>query len=336
MILITGSTGLVGAHLLMKLLEKGQPVRALIRNKERISETKRILNFYHSDTEELLSKVEWVIGDVNDIFSLEHALEGIEYVYHVGGLVSFDAADKAQLLKVNGEGTANLVNICLEKKIKKLLHVSSIAVLGRVGNENELVDEETWWVESDKNSAYAVSKHAAEREVWRGIAEGLNAVIVNPSVIIGPGDWSKGSPALFSKVWSGLRFYTHGMNGYVDVRDVSDAMIFLMEHEIKNERFILNSENLDYKALFTFIAKSLGKKAPDIYAGKFLSGLAWRMETLRSTITRKKPLITRETARTANSSFCYSNKKITDLGFVFLSINQSINDTSSLFLKDYQ
>lgn len=134
--------------------------------------------------------------------------------------------------------------------------------MGRAENENSLVDEEIWWIESDKNSVYAVSKHAAEREVWRGIAEGLDAVIVNPSVIIGPGNWSKGSPALFLKSWNGLRFYTHGMNGYVDVRDVADAMIFLMEHDVKNERFILNSENIDYKTLFTYMANALGKKAP--------------------------------------------------------------------------
>lgn len=335
MILITGSTGLVGAHLLMKLLENGQPVRALVRSMERIAETKRIINFYHTDTEKLLSAVEWAIGDLNDISSLQEALEGIDKVYHAGGMVSFDASDRKQLLKVNGEGTANLVNICLEKKIRKLLHVSSIAVLGRAENENKLVDEETWWVESDKNSVYAISKHAAEREVWRGIAEGLDAVIVNPSVIIGPGDWSKGSPALFSKMWSGLRFYTKGMNGYIDVRDVADAMIFLMEKEIKNERFILNSENLDYKTLFTFIAKALGKKAPDIHAGKFLSALAWRTEVLRSAITRKKPLITKEAARTANSSFCYSNQKIIDLGFEFMQMEQSINETSALFLRDF-
>jgi len=334
MIFVTGGSGLVGSHLLFDLASSGKQVRALKRKNSSIELTKKIFGYYSNDTEKLLNSIEWVEGDVMDIYSLYDAMQDIDQVYHAAAIVSFHPSDQKKMMMINIDGTANVVNACLYKDVKKICYVSSIATLGRTDND-ELVNEETQWKNSKNNSQYSISKYGAEREVWRGTIEGLPAVIVNPSVIIGPGDWRKGSSQLFQQVWNGLKFYTDGVNGYVDVRDVSKAMVLLMESDIVNSRFILSSENLDYLELFTMISEGLNKKIPSIKANYFLSQFAWRAEKLRSSITGKKPLITKATARTAFHKYYYSTEKIKKaLNIEFIPMPQSISDTSKLFLKD--
>jgi len=334
MILVTGGTGLVGSHLLFDLIRSGQNVRALKRENSSVELVKKVFSIYSTDADMLMEKIEWVTGDVTDIYSLYEAMQDIEKVYHAAAVVSFHASDYNEMMKINIDGTANIVNACLYKKVKKLCFVSSIATLGRKDGE-ELIDEETHWKNSNTNSAYSISKYGAEREVWRGIAEGLPAVIVNPSVIIGPGEWKKGSSQLFQQVWKGLRYYTHGMNGYVDVRDVVKSMIHLMESEIENSRFIVSSENLDYLDLFSMIADGLAKKKPSVKANAFLSQIAWRAELLRAKLTGKKPLITKETAWTAFQRYQYSTEKIKKaIGIEFIPMKQSIQENSKQFLKE--
>jgi nucleoside-diphosphate-sugar epimerase len=334
MILVTGGTGLVGSHLLFDLVRSGEKVRALKRENSSVELVKKIFSIYSADAESLLNRVEWITGDVTDIYSLYEAMQDVEKVYHAAAVVSFHASDCNEMMKINIDGTANVVNACLHQKIKKLCFVSSIATLGRNDNE-ELIDEETHWKNSNANSAYSISKYGAEREVWRGIAEGLPAVIVNPSVIIGPGDWKQGSSQLFQQVWKGLRYYTHGMNGYVDVRDVVKCMIQLMESEIENSPFIISSENLDYLDLFGMIAEGLGKKKPSVQANAFLSQIAWRAESLRAKLTGKKPLITKETARTAFQRYQYTTEKIKNaIGIEFIPMKQSIQENCRQFLKE--
>jgi len=335
MILVTGGTGLVGSHLLFNLVNGGSKVRALKRESSSLELIKKVFSYYSDEADVLLSLIEWVDGDVTDIYSLYDAMENIEQVYHTAAMVSFNPSDRKIMTKTNVEGTANVINAGLNKKIKKLCHVSSIATLGRTDNE-KLIDEETHWINSKNNSSYAVSKYGAEREVWRGIIEGLPAVIVNPSVIIGPGNWNKGSSRLFKQVWDGLKYFTEGVNGYVDVRDVAKSMILLMESDITDSRFIVSSENIDYLNLFSLIADGLGKNKPSIKANSILSQLAWRMEKLRSSFTGNNPLITRETARTAFQKYYYSNEKIKKtLGFEFIPMGVSIKETCRLFLKDH-
>ena len=232
---------------------------------------------------------------------------------------------KRGLIRINTEGTANVVNAALEKKVRKLCHVSSIAALGRPENQADLIDENLVWKTSRHNSIYAVSKYGAEREVWRGTAEGLDAVIVNPSIILGVAGTSKGSSRIFNTVCEGLKFYPPGKNGFVDVRDVVRAMILLMKSDIRNERFILNVDNIEYKRLFDLIAAEMGKPAPTVKVSPLMSGLAWRIEKLRSMITGVKPLITRETAHTAVQHYEYSNEKIKkELGFEFTPIEETV------------
>lgn len=334
MIFITGGTGLVGSHLLFDLLSKKKKVRALKRKSSNLDLVKKVFSYYTEDYDHLFQQIEWVEGDILDIFSLEDAMQGVEHVYHCAAAVSFDPRERGKVLKINIEGTANLVNAAMEKKVKKLCHVSSIAALGRASDE-EYVDENTHWETSKNNSVYAIGKYGSEREVWRGTEEGLDALIVNPSIIIGPGKWDDGSSAFFNSVNKGLKFYSTGVNGFVDVRDVTRVMIGLMESNILNRRFVLNSENISYEKLLGLIAQELGVKPPKIKATKFLSGIAWRLEKIRSLITGSTSIITKETARTALSKYFYSNERICkELNYKFIPVDQSIRDTAILFLKD--
>lgn len=334
MILITGATGLVGSHLTFELTRAGHAVRALRRRDSNLDMINKVFSLYSDEPAELLSKIEWVEGDILDIFSLEDAMDGVEEVYHCAALVSFLPEDKKRLIRINTEGTANVVNAAIEKKISKLCHVSSIAALGRPEKQADLIDEALVWKTSKHNSMYAVSKYGAEREVWRATAEGLEVVIVNPSIVLGVAGPGMGSSRIFNTVWKGLKFYPPGKNGFVDVRDVVRAMILLMKSDIRNERYILNAGNVEYKRLFEMMAAAMGKPAPSIKVNSLLSGLAWRIEKLRSLITGVKPLLTPETAHTAVQQYEYSNEKIKkELGFEFTPIEETIRHFCGVFMK---
>ncbi|MDZ7743095.1 MAG: NAD-dependent epimerase/dehydratase family protein [Bacteroidota bacterium] len=336
MIYVTGGTGLVGSHLLYYLSRQGHKIKALKRSGSDSGRLERIFSHYDKNPAALLKNIEWVEGDVLDYFSLEDSISEGDRVYHCAAMVSFNPADHDQMIRVNVQGTGNLVNACLKKNIDKLCFVSSIASLGRA-SDGEAIDETVGWKTSRNNSVYAISKYNAEREVWRGTAEGLKAVIINPSVILGPGRWDQGSAQLFEQVWEGLKFYSNGINGLVDVRDVAQIMIKLMESNIHGERFIVNAESVSYRKLFKEIALNLGKKPPFIKVNPFITELAWRIEKLKFLITRKAPLITKETARTANAKYFYSSDKLIHaLNYQFINSSKSIKDTAQVFLKDHQ
>lgn len=336
MILVTGGTGLLGSHLLFDLVSTGHPVRAIKRKTSNIEMVRKVFSYYSDKADEFFGKIEWVEADIMDFVAISEVLEGIDIVYHAGAVVSFYPKDHEPMLKVNIEGTANLVNLCIDRNITKFCYVSSVAVLGRALNDG-VSDETTWWQPSKKNSVYGQSKYGAEREVWRGIEEGLNAYIVNPSVILGPGFWGGGNSGLFSLVWKGLKYYTRGINGFVDVRDISKAMIRLMESDISRERFILSAENCSYQRLFEYMAKYLGKPAPSINVPNSMTGIAWRVEALRSFLMRTLPEVTKEMATTTTMVYTYSNEKIRKaIGFEFTPLEQSIREISEIFLRDHK
>jgi len=327
MILVTGGTGLVGTYLLYELARKGQKVRALLRPGSKPYESGKIFNCLASENEHhLIDQIEWVEGDVLDPFSLQKAVQGVEYVYHCAALISFDPRELKKMLEVNVEGTANVVNACLENQVKKLCYVSSIASLGQP-EKSEIIDENARWKTSRSNSGYAISKYGGEREIWRGIEEGLNAVIVNPSVIIGAGCHRKATNKLFHSIRNFLPFYTEGVNGYVDVRDVVKAMIILMESNVTAERFVLNSENLSLREFFVKAAEILGKPAPRfVLNGTMLSLLAIADE-LRGRITGSRPVITRENVRAALSKSNYSAAKFSSgFNYSFIPIAESLKE----------
>lgn len=332
MILVTGGTGLVGSHLLYDLAKTGKKVKAL---KRAGSDTKVVLktfSYYSDQAKELFAHIEWVEGDIMDYFSLLEALKDVTEIYHCAAKVSFSPKDQETMLKTNVEGTANMVNAALEKGIRKFCHISSIATLGK--SEKEEITEESYWKSTGENSVYSLSKYAAEREVWRAAEEGLPVIIVNPAIILGPGNWNQTSSNLFKRAHQGILFYTNGGSGFVDVRDVSKAMLQLMNSELINERFILSSENYPFKQFFDLLHEQLGKEKSSIHASSFLSAVAWRAEKIRTTFTGKPSLITKETARAANRKSFYSNGKIKALGYSFIPIEQSIKDTCKLFLTD--
>jgi nucleoside-diphosphate-sugar epimerase len=334
MILLTGATGLVGSHILYSLTKQGEQVRATCRRQSTIGEVEKLFRFYEKGgADELLRQVEWVEADLTDYYSLEEALEGVQYVIHAAAMVSFNPKEARKMLKVNADGTANLVNACIENKIEKFCFVSSISSLGR-HPEGKEVDEQVEWQPDDNRSAYSHSKFRAEMEVWRASKEGLPVIIVNPSVIIGPVDWKRSSGRLFYSVRKGMPFYTTGVTGFVDVRDVAEAVSLLIRSDVVNERFILNGENMSFKDFFSLVARALNKRAPFLKAGYVLTEMGWRINHTLCAFFGKAPAITKDTARAAHSRAYYSNRKFSEkFNFSFRTVDTSVKDTARWFLE---
>ncbi|WP_445956772.1 NAD-dependent epimerase/dehydratase family protein [Yeosuana sp.] len=333
MILVTGSTGLVGSHLIYKLINDGEQVRALYRSEHKLKNVKNVFSCYTDDYAALFDSIEWVQADILDIPALTEAFKDIEYVYHCAAFVSFEP-DKYQLLrKTNIEGTANIVNLCISKSIKKLCYVSSIATLGVSTNNNPISEDTSWNPEAD-NNVYAITKYGAEMEVWRGSQEGLDIVMVNPGVILGAGIWRYGSGSLFKKAYTGLPYYTSGSIGLVDVVDVVSIMIALTKSNISNQRFILVAENWDYKKFLQAMAKSVKAKEPQKMASLGLLQLAWRLDWLKHKLTGKRRQLTKQLATALSTNKTISNAKIkAQLNYEFKPVETSIIEIGDLFLK---
>lgn len=318
MVLVTGGTGFLGSILIKQLIEAGFRVRA---TKRESSVLPRPL--------EGLPGLEWVNADVNDFFALADAFDGVTRVYHCAAVISYHAADRKRMMAVNVEGTAHVVTLALERGAR-LLHVSSIAAVGRGKNGRDITEEDLWEYDASQ-SGYAIAKYEAEMEVWRGIAEGLEAVIVNPSLIIGPSAATEGngsSGSIFAQLQGGLNFYTAGSVGLIDVEDVAKAMVLLMENRtIRGQRFLLSNENMSYKELMTRCSAYLGRSAPKVMATGFMLELAWRAAKVLSLFSGKRPLLTRETARAANSQMRFSNTKIIEAtGMAFKPIDDTLRE----------
>ena len=329
MVLVTGGTGLVGAHLLLHLIENGESVRAIYRNLKSIQKTKDLFSLYKKEV--LFEKIDWIQADIIDVPSLEMVFEKVEYVYHCAALISFDPKDEDLLRKTNIEGTANIVNFCIAKAVKKLCFVSTIAALGDLKENEKIITEAAEWNPEKPHSDYAISKYGAEMEIWRGQQEGLESVIINPGVIIGPGFWEQGSGLLFKKVANGLSFYTKGITGFIAVPDVVEIAVKLMKSHHSNERYILVSENIDFRDLLNCIADSLNVKRPFLHASPLLVNIAYRMDWFISNILGLKRRLDRTTAKASYAKNRYSNEKIkTTLSTEFLDIHHYIEAISKL------
>ena len=316
MILVTGATGLVGSHLLVQLLQENEEVKALFRSEKQIEKVKNVFAFHNQLT--LFDKINWVKGDITDIPSLEIAFENVTHVYHCAALISFDPSDEDELRKINIEGTANVVNCCIDFGVKKLCHVSSIAALGNPKEHETTITEETEWNPEELHSDYAITKYGAEMEVWRGHQEGLEVVIVNPGVIFGYGFPKKGSDVIIQSVKNGLSFYTKGNIGIVAVEDVTKCMIQLMKSSINGERYTLVGENISTKILLDFISEELKVKKPSIEASKWMTSIAWRMDWLISKLLNRKRKLARSTATSSHSTTTFDTSKIKkELNFTF-------------------
>lgn len=288
----------------------------------------------------LFDKIEWVDGDMLNYFRMEKLLKGVKAVYHCAAIISFEAGDKNRMIRNNVEGTANMVNASLENGVEKFCHVSSVSALGH--NQEDLpTDESSNWIPSKRVTAYSESKFFSETEIWRGIEEGLKAVIVNPSIVLGPGNWEVGSSRFFKTIWNGLRFYPKGGTGFVDVNDVVKAMTLLMGdahfEDCKNQRYLLNAENWSYQKLFNQIADSLHKPRPSVFVPGLVLTAAWRFASVYNKISNNPLPITRETASSANTFTYYDGSKIKRiLDFNYLPVSESVKKTASFLLQDLQ
>jgi nucleoside-diphosphate-sugar epimerase len=278
-----------------------------------------------------------VEGDILDVVSLEEAMQGVDGVIHSAAFVSFYKSERQQMYKVNVEGTANVVNAAIDQKIPRLLHVSSVAALGRK-TKSELVTEERKWEEDKNNTHYAISKHKAELEVWRGFAEGLDGVIINPSTILGFGDWHSSSCAIFRSAYKEFSWYTKGINGFVGVEDVAEAAVQLWQSDISEKKFIVNTDNISFQHLFNTIAKEFKKKEPNREATTALAELAWRMEAVKAFFMGKKPLLTRETAKVARNRTRFDNTALVKAlpGFNYEPLEKVIKNACEKYLRALQ
>lgn len=320
MILVTGGTGFLGSTVIKRLVENGTAVIALKRNTSNIPENLKAS-----------SLIEWVDADITDYFALSELFERVTQVYHCAAKISYQKEDAEHMMHINTEGTRHIVNLSIEYGAR-LLHVSSIAALG----SNKLgrpVDEKDKWEYDIHMSNYSLSKYKSELEVWRGITEGLDAVIINPSVIMGTSSTKSGSAAIFNLIQKGIKIYPPGSVGIVDVDDVADIMLLLMnKKEITAQRYVLNSENISNKELLQQIAALLGKKAPTIAATPFMLQLAWRAAKLLALVTGKRPALTEESARASAERLLYSNAKITkELNYTFKPLYKTLQEMASTY-----
>lgn len=325
--LVTGATGLVGSHVLLQLLQQGKSVIATKRSSSNLSEVEKVFSYYTPEYKQLFSKIIWRDADFNDVLSLDELLKDVTAVYHCAALVSLNNSDRHQLLKTNTEGTANLVNACLNHKVEAFCFVSSITTIQNPDIHADL-DENVFWKTKPNQTAYSISKYMAEQEVWRGMEEGLNAVIVNPGVIVGPGNWDRGTGKLFSVSKKGVKFYTEGINAFVGVKDVADVMVQLMDKKIFGERFLLIENNYSFKYILTKIHEALGKKPPQINAGKTFLKLG-RILTFMLPENLK---ISSSMIETLLAKTTYSNRKIcSKLNYKFTPIEECIEFAAAIY-----
>jgi nucleoside-diphosphate-sugar epimerase len=313
-IFVTGGAGLLGSYLLKALVARGSRVRAIYRNQK-----PALL------TAEETAQIEWIPGDILDVVLLQDAMQGVSDVYHCAGMVSFHPARYEAMRATNVDGTANVVNAALECGVRKLVHVSSVSALGRKRN-HATITEDVKWDDEANLSAYGKTKYLAELEVWRGISEGLEAAIVNPSIILGVGDWNRGSAAMFKNAWNEFPWYTEGSSGFVDAADVAEVMIRLMNSDIHSERYIVSGGNMGYRAVFAAMARGFGKREATRKASPWMGQLVWRLERLKSLFSGQDPLLTRETAETAQMHVSYNCSKLLHAlpGFSFRSLEETI------------
>ena len=326
MIFVTGGTGLLGSHLLVELTQRNDSVRALYRSKSRIKIVQHLFQFYYGDNwEDFFPKIEWIQGDILDLTSLNNALQGCKRVYHCAALVSFHPKDFDKVIKINREGTANVVNLCLSNAVEKLCYVSSTAAVG--GEDGKIINENHSWKNSPSTSGYSISKYSAENEVWRGIEEGLNAVMVNPCVILGPGDWNDSSLTLFKTMEKGVRFYPPGANAIVDARDVARIKVQLMQSEIHAQRYLCIGNNQTFKKLMDSIAEELKVKKPTTPVKRWMVNSVRRILGFISIFTRKRSSVTSETVHSLFANYAYDAGKIKkELNYTFYPLEETIHN----------
>lgn len=332
MVFVTGATGILGRIIVLELLKKGKTVRAAKRPASDIQEVKHSYQFYTENPDDFFNKIEWLNVDFDDIHSLQNALNGVAEVYHCAAKVSFNPKDEKEMEHTNIKGTENLLFVCENSSVQKFLHVSSIAVLDGFNEKGEL-DEESDFNPKIEHSAYAISKHLSEMEVWRASAEGLNTIIINPGMIIGTGNWKQSSGELFS-TFEKNNFTFSGGTSYVDVRDIAKIAVELMEKEKFGERFILISEQKKYAEIGNEIRKKFGLKKAVILSKTQLNLGRW-LNIFFGWLFPKLKMATKVNIESVSSISIISNKKVKEtLGYDFISVQESIDFHLNNYIND--
>lgn len=323
---MSGGTGLLGGHLLFQVSAKNVHIRAIYRSDERLEYVRKLFQFYAPDNwEEHYKRIEWCKGDLLDIPFLDEVFQGCEEVYHCAAIVSFHRRDFNELIKTNREGTFNMVNLALSHQVKKFCHVSSTAAVG--GTDTEMITEESHWKNTPTTSGYSISKYSAEKEVWRAKEEGLNVVIVNPCVILGPGRWDESSLTLFRTLQKGVKFYPPGSNATVDARDVAEIMVRLMDENHFSERYLCIGSNQNFHDLMGLVAKRMGVRAPSVPAKRYQVNFVRRVLSFWAWLTRKRSAMTRETVSSLFGNRAYDASKVKKtLNFEFKSLEDTIDN----------
>lgn len=321
-IFVTGGTGFIGSYILRELVHQGYDNIHAIRRKN--SDMRLVESFKE--------QISWHMADLQDVELIYDLIKNSKNVIHVAGLVSFAPSDKVKLYEINVLGTETIVNACLEHRVQRLIHISSISALAKT-NQGRPIAEETKWIDDRYVSHYGRSKHLGEMEVWRGMAEGQNTIILNPSIVLGAGDWFSSSCRLFMKIHEGLKYYTPGSTGFVDVRDVARITTSMMDSSPVNQGYILNESNYSFHQIFTWMADGLGSTPPKVKAPKWMAEIIVLWEALKSKTTGSKPVITTDSVKNAYEDFHYENKKIKSLGFSFIPIEKTIQQTTEILEK---
>ena len=334
-IAITGATGLVGSHLLAELISRGfrdftLPVRSASRVR-RMTATLDREGVDHSNARFNVLEIE-----LTNPVELKDAFTGIDTVFNCAAAVSLGAMDEQKLIDGNVQIARHVVNACLDAGVGKLVHVSSIAALGEAPEGAEYIDETMVPESLSGMPAYYAGKLLSENEVMRGVACGLRAVVVNPAVILGAGDWHSGSTAMVPYMTMGIPFYTEGVTGMVDVKDVARAMADLAEYEdAVGQRYILCGANISYKEFLTLSARSSGAKPPRIRTGRSMLGTAWRGAWLWSKLTGSQPLFNKDLTQVLLKKTRYSTEKIKNtLNFEFTPIGETIDRIVKQYLAE--
>lgn len=332
MVFVTGATGILGRIVVLELLKKGKTVRASKRPASDIDEVRHSYQYYTETPDDFFNKIQWVNVDFDDIHSLQSALNSVTEVYHCAAKVSFHPKDEKEMYHTNIKGTENLLFACDDSGVQKFLHVSSIAVLDGV-NENGELDESSDFNPKIDHSAYAISKHLSEMEVWRASAEGLNTIIINPGMIIGTGNWEQSSGELFS-TFEKNSFTFSGSSAYVDVRDVAKIAVDLMGREMFGERFILISETKKYAEVGNQIRRKLNLNDARILSKSILNTGRW-LNIFFGWLIPQLKMANRTNIESVTSSSIISNHKVKEvLNFDFIPVHESIDFHLNNYIND--
>lgn len=298
-ILITGGTGMIGSYLLRLLIKRG--FNNIVATHNRAS---------FELVEDIKDEIEWHRIDIADEVAFTDIIAGVDTVIHCAGMISLWPKEFKEMFRVNVNGTANIVNLCLLHNVNRLIYLSSIEALGKE-EDGSSISETTEWKEEVIHTKYAISKYYGELEVHRGHAEGLQTIIYNPALVLGAGLWNAGPMSMVHEIYNGLNYYPRGSLAMVDVRDLVKTIVDNIDNmQMDGNRYIVGSYNKKFKTLLNQLATNLEVNKPTKALQGSVAQFAIGLEKIKSVFTNSKPLINRESFLVADQTLSYSFDKL--------------------------